>query len=155
MSDAIASRILRFRSQEDLSVALDPAVIAGAPFEPNLRLGALLWSTPEEGGEPRRIGTATACARITDPAFTPDARFDFHVCFDLPEGTVTATGGCTLISNDLPVPGIVLAACHLWVVEAPAGFSGGAAASLSVFNPRRLPGYDTGSWWTVKLYEGA
>ena len=150
-----AGRLLRFRSQEDPSVEPDAAVIAAAPFEPNLRLGALLWSVPGAGGgSPQRIGTATACARITDPAFTPEARFDFHVRFDLPEGPVTATGGCTLISNDMPVRGIVLAACHLRVVEAPAGHVGGAAASLSIFNPGQVPGFSTGSYWTLQLYEG-
>ena len=150
-----AGRLLRFRSQEDPSVEPDESVIAAAPFEANLRLGALLWSVPGAGGgSPQRIGTATACGRITDPAFTPDARFDFHVRFDLPEGPVTATGGCTLISNDLPVRGIVLAACHLRVVAAPPGCSGGAAASLSIFNPGRIPGFSTGSYWTLQLYEG-
>lgn len=52
----------------------------------------------------------------------------------------------------MPLPGLVLAACHLRVVEAPPGFAGGAAASLSVFNPGKVQGFATGSEWTVALF---
>lgn len=141
-------RTCRFRSQEDPSAPPDPAVCAAAPFEPNLRLGATLWS---DSGE--RVGIATACARITDPALPPDTRLPFHAVFHLPEGAVTASGECTVVSNDVPVAGLVLAACHLRVLAAPPGFSGGAAVSLSVFNPAGLEGYATGSDWTVTLFE--
>jgi len=75
------------------------------------------------------------------------------VRFDLPEGPITARGGCTLVSNNVPTAGLVLAGCHLKVTQAPAWYSGGAIASLSVFNPRRLPGFLTGSDYTVQLYE--
>ncbi|HEX6902336.1 MAG TPA: hypothetical protein VF789_21640 [Thermoanaerobaculia bacterium] len=145
------ARTWRFRSQEDPSAPPDPAVCAAAPFLPNLRLGATLWE--EDGYGERRAGTATACARIKDPAFPPGARLPFHVVFHLPEGRVTATGEATVISNDVPVLGVILAVCHLKVVEAPAGFSGGAASSLSVFNPAGVPGIATGSEWTVRLFE--
>jgi hypothetical protein len=37
-------------------------------------------------------------------------------------------------------------------VEVPPGFVGGVATSNSVFNPFRLPGFGTGSLWTVRLY---
>ncbi|HEX7184320.1 MAG TPA: hypothetical protein VF756_21000 [Thermoanaerobaculia bacterium] len=67
------------------------------------------------------------------------------------EGRVT--GDCTVGSNDVPVAGIVLAACHLRVVEAPKGFAGGAASSLSIFNPAGLTGFATGSSWTLQLFE--
>jgi hypothetical protein len=153
-------QVLRFRSEEDPSVTPDPAVCAAAGFTSNVRFGAVLYSEASNGQEgrivnrsARRIGTATACARITDPSFPADLRQEFYVRFDLPEGPVTARGGCTLVSNDIPTPGLVLAGCHLKVTEAPSWYKGGAVASLSVFNPRRLPGFLTGSDYTLQLYE--
>jgi len=153
--------VLRFRSEEDPSVTPDPAVCAAAGFTPNVRFGAVLYSEASNGAEgrivnrsARRIGTATACARITDPRFPPDLRQEFYVRFDLPEGPVTARGGCTLVSNDVPTAGLVLAGCHLRVTEAPSWYRGGAISSLSVFNPRKIPGYLTGSDYTIQLYEG-
>jgi hypothetical protein len=148
----VSPRIYRFRSREDASAPPEPAVCAAAPFEPNIRLGATLWADTAEDGE--RIGVATACARATDPAFAPGARLPFHAVFHLPEGSVTATGDCTVVSNDVPVSGLVLAACHLRVVDAPDGFAGGVATSLSVFNPAGLTGFATGSFWTLLLFTG-
>lgn len=132
-------------------MAPDPAVCAAAPFEPNLRLGAVLWDDRGDG-PPRRLGTATACLRVTDPTFPPESRVPFHAVFHLPEGPVAASGDGTIVSNDVPVPGLVLAACHLRVVAAPRGFAGGAAVSLSVLNPAGLRGFATGSHWTLQLY---
>ncbi len=153
-------QVLRFRSEEDPSVTPDPAVCAAAGFTSNVRFGAVLYSEASNGQEgrivnrsARRIGTATACARITDPTFPADLRQEFYVRFDLPEGPVTARGGCTLVTNNVPTAGLVLAGCHLRVTEAPSWYIGGAVASLSVFNPRRLPGFLTGSDYTLQLYE--
>ena len=146
-----AARTWRFRSQEDPSAPPDPEVCAAAPFLANLRLGATLWE--EDGDGERRAGRATACARVTDSSFPLGARLPFHVVFHLPEGRVTATGEAMVVSNDVPVPGVVLAVCHLKITEAPAGFSGGAACGLSVFNPGGIPGFTTGSEWTVRLFE--
>lgn len=145
------ARVWRFRSREDASTPPDPGFCAAAPFLPNLRLGAALWEEDVYGE--RRAGRATACARITDPTFAPGTRLPFHAVFHLPEGRVTATGESTVVSNDVPVAGVVMAVCHLKVVEAPAGFSGGVACSLSVFNPAGVSGYATGSQWTLQLFE--
>lgn len=150
----MSARLYRFRSEEDPSSPPDPAVCAAAPFDPNVRLGATLWA---DGGDSEddetRFGTATACTRVTDPAFPPGTRLPFHAVFDLPEGRVTASGDATVVSNDVPVPGLVLAACHLRVIEAPPGFTGGVATSLSVFNPAGLTGFNTGSFWTILLFD--
>ena len=35
----------------------------------------------------------------------------------------------------------------------PLGVVGGAIASLSSFNPFRLPGLTTGSYWTLQYYD--
>ena len=151
--------VLHFRSEEDPSVAPDPKVCEAAGFTSNVRFGATLYSSVARASDgrvvnrdARAIGTATACARITDPRFPPDLRQEFYVQFNLPEGVVRARGGCTLVSNDVPTAGLVLAGCHLRVTEAPSWYRGGAVTSLSVFNPRRLPGFLTGSDYTVQLY---
>ncbi len=157
----MSARLYRFRSEEDPSTPPDPAVCAAAPFDPNVRLGATLWAdgggpdgeADEEESEETWFGTATACTRVTDPAFTPGTRLPFYAVFDLPEGRVTASGDATVVSNDVPVAGLVLAACHLRVIEAPPGFTGGVASSLSVFNPAGLTGFNTGSFWTILLFD--
>lgn len=153
-------QVIRVRSEEDPNVTADPAVCAAAGFTANVTFGASLYSEVTSGKDgrvvirsARPIGTATACARITDPNFPADLRQEFYIRFNLPEGPVTARGGCTLVSNNVPTAGLVLAGCHLRVTEAPSWYIGGAVASLSVFNPRRLPGFLTGSDYTIQLYE--
>jgi len=160
LAPTVPVRSYLFRSLEDPDYPPDPEVCAAAPFEANLWLGGSLWSVAEgaedgrvPAGSTRRIGWATACARITDAAFPVGLRQSFHVRFDLPEGSYTATGECALISNDVPQAGLVLASCQLRVVEAPPGIAGGIATSLSVFNPHRLAGFATGSLWTLQVYE--
>lgn len=156
----MSARLYRFRSEEDSSVPPDTEVFAAAPFDPNVRLVATLWADgggsdgeETEEDEETRFGTATACTRVTDPAFPPGTRLPFYAVFDLPDGRVTASGDATVVSNDVPVAGLVLAACHLRVIEAPPGFTGGVATSLSVFNPAGLTGFNTGSFWTILLFD--
>jgi hypothetical protein len=38
------------------------------------------------------------------------------------------------------------------VTRGPEGFLGGAATSMSIFNPLRLQGAGTGSFWTLRAY---
>ncbi|HEU4560403.1 MAG TPA: hypothetical protein VFS20_21310 [Longimicrobium sp.] len=154
--------VLRFRSIEDPEFPADRSVCTDAGFTPNVYLGASLWSeagTASSGrivnNSVRRIGRATACVRITDPTFPPGLPQQFYARFDTPEGTFTARGACTLVSNDVPEPGLVLAGCHLKVVDGPPFARGGVVTSLSVFNPRGLPGYNTGSEWTLQFYPQA
>jgi hypothetical protein len=151
--------VLRFRSIEDPEFPADRSVCAQAGFGVNVFLGASLWSeaaTASSGrvvnNGVRRIGSATACLRITDPTFPPGLPQLFYAKFITPEGTFTARGACTLISNDVPEPGLVLGGCHLGVVDGPADMRGGAITSLSTFNPRNLAGYATGSEWTMQFY---
>jgi hypothetical protein len=166
-SDVVASSpqtggnavVLRFRSVEDPDFPADRAVCAAAGFTANVFLGASLWSeaTTASSGRVvnngvRRVGSATACIRITDPTFPAGLPQLFHARFQTEEGTFTASGACTLISNDVPERGLVLGGCHLRVVDGPQEMRGGAITSLSVFNPRNLAGYATGSEWTVQFY---
>ncbi|HEX2202487.1 MAG TPA: hypothetical protein VHG91_04295 [Longimicrobium sp.] len=153
--------IIRFRSIEDPEFPADRAVCAQAGFTTNVFLGASIWSEASTAASGRivnnsirRIGKATACARITDPAFPAGLPQAFYARFETPEGTFTARGACTLVSNDVPEPGLVLAGCHLRITEGPADMVGGVVTSLSVFNPRGLPGYNTGSEWTIQTYPG-
>lgn len=151
--------VLRFRSVEDPAFPADRSVCASSGFQTNVYLGASLWSeaTTASSGRVvnngvRRIGSATACLRITDPTFPPGLPQLFYAKFITPEGTFTASGACTLISNDVPEPGLVLGGCHLGVVDGPSDMRGGAITSLSTFNPGNLAGYATGSEWTMQFY---
>ena len=150
--------LYQFRSEEDPTFAGDPTVCPAAPFVTNVRLNASLYTTNARNSDgltmndaTRKIGTATACVRITDPTFPPGKQEPFYVAFDTPAGRFTANGTCALVSNDVPEK-VVLAGCNLRIVGAPAGFIGGEATSASIFNPARIPGVATGSYWTLLVY---
>jgi hypothetical protein len=152
---------LIFRSLEDPTVANPPenCPFAGA----NLSLGATLWSMQTRASDSQvvneavqQIGTAAACGLITT-ALVPSALVPFYVEFTLDQGpdqsdTYTAVGSCQVITNNVPRLGVVLAGCALRVIQGPPGFLGGAATSMSIFNPARLPGAGTGSFWTLRAY---
>ena len=154
-----ADRTFIFRSVEDASTPPDPAVCAQAPFSANVHLGGSLWwqqTNPFDGRvEPRltrRIGKATACVLLTDFSFPPGLDQNFYIAVDLPEGRFTATGSCKLISNNVPVGGLVIGGCSLKLTSWPARFAGGAIASLSTLNPFRLPGFNTGSTYVLQAF---
>lgn len=155
-------RVLQFRSAEDPASPPDPAVCARAGFGVNLRLGGSLFAYPTRGNDGQvvfegshRIGSATACAQITNLVFPAGLQQSFYVELSLPDGVYAARGTCTIVSNDVPVAGLVMAGCNLHLVSFPAGVAGGAVVSLSTFNPLRLEGFTTGSFWTVQLYDAA
>ncbi|RYZ35348.1 MAG: hypothetical protein EOO71_35755 [Myxococcaceae bacterium] len=152
--------VYAFRSQEDPASPPDLAVCAAAPFEPTVKLGASLYVPVhrevdgrfvEDGYE--KVGTATACFRLTDRTFPPGTRVPFYARFHLPAGAFTASGECTLVSNDQPQAGVVLAGGALKLVEVPPGFVGGVLSNLSVFNPLKLPGFATGSYYTLYTFK--
>ncbi|MFP2908522.1 hypothetical protein ACLESD_26400 [Pyxidicoccus sp. 3LFB2] len=159
-SEAHAGEVVyQFRTEEDPSTPPDMTVCAAAPFAANVFLGASVYvpiHRPWDGkvvyDGRKRAGTATACVRITDPTFPPGQQVPFYARFNLPDGSFTASGTCTLVSNDVPAAGLVLAGCALSLVQVPRGFVGGTVSSTSVFNPRRLPGYATGSHYTLYVY---
>jgi hypothetical protein len=153
-------RVYQFRTVEDPKAA-EPGGCQVAPFEVNVRLPASIF-VPEAragggkkkgpGGE-KREGMALACARITDRTFAEGSTADFYVRFELPEGRFTGLGKCTMVSNTVPRTGVVLTSCALKLTEFPAGYVGGFATSSSIFNPQGLPGYNTGSFWTLRVFE--
>ncbi|NOK22872.1 hypothetical protein [Corallococcus carmarthensis] len=143
--------VYAFRSQEDAATPPDEAVCAAAPFSPTVKLGAGLYVPVADGGH-ERVGSATACFRLTDWAFTPGTQVPFYARFLLPVGAFTASGECVLVSNDQPQAGVVLAGGTLKLVEVPPGFAGGVLSNLSVFNPLKLPGFATGSYYTLYTF---
>jgi hypothetical protein len=128
-------------------------------------LGALLY-TPRtraydglvvvDASEP--VGTAVGCGKLlTYTPFDPNVQTPFSMRFDLPEGTLTAQGICTITSLTFPIPSypapLLLVGCSLKVnPNASLGVVNGNASSTSVFTPRPLPGFGTGSFWTVQVY---
>ncbi|WP_043709853.1 hypothetical protein [Corallococcus macrosporus] len=151
--------VMQFRTQEDPASPPDPAVCAAAPFEVNVKLGGSVYVPRHDPGDgkvvsagDRRVGSATACIQVTDTAFPAGQQLNVYMRYNLPEGAFTARGTCTLVSNDVPAAGLVLAGCAMRLVEVPKGFVGGTVSSTSVFNPRKLPGYATGSFYTLYAY---
>ena len=82
-----------------------------------------------------------------------DLAQEFFLQLTLRDGIYTASGACTIISNHVPEDGLVLAGCHLRIDGAPEGVTGGAVTSLTTFNPRKLDGFATGSYWTAQIYD--
>ncbi|WP_224363544.1 hypothetical protein [Hyalangium versicolor] len=158
---ALAGEVVyQFQTEEDPKAAANPGACQGAPFQSNVALSGII-SVPERGlaegrvelGAARHAGAALACLRITDRTFAEGSQADIYASFELPEGHFTAVGHCTAVSNAVPRAGVVLASCALKLTEFPAGYAGGSATSASVFNPLHLPGYSTGSLWTLRVFE--
>jgi hypothetical protein len=149
--------VYQFRTEEDPKAVADPNACQAAPFEANVRLPGSLFvpKSAADGklkpGGRKLDGTALACVRITDRAFPEGSQADIYARFELREGRFAAVGKCSVVSNAVPRPGLVLASCALKLTEFPAAYAGGSATSASVFNPLRLPGYDTGSLWTLRV----
>jgi hypothetical protein len=150
-----------FRSLEDPTVPSRPR---DCPFnQANLFLGATIWSIDTRAVDSRvaneavqQFGIASACGLITAP-LVPSTLVPFYLEFTIEQGpdrgdSYTAVGNCQVITNNVPRPGIILAGCALRVIAGPPGTTGGAATSMSIFNPLRLEGAGTGSFWTVRVY---
>jgi hypothetical protein len=156
---AAGERVYLFRTQEH------PSVTPDCPAGDTVLLGALLY-TPrtrasdglvmKDAGQP--VGTAIGCGKLlTYTPFDPKVQSPFSMRFDFGEGTVTAQGTCTITSLTFPIPNVpaplLLVGCALKVnPDASLGIVNGVATSASVFTPRPLPGYGTGSFWTLQVY---
>lgn len=152
--------VLQVRTVEDARVIVGDEVCAEAPFIPNVRLGAHAWSFQARASDGSvvndmisDVGTAKACVRITDFQFTPFSTAQFYILFTLQDAVYAGLGVCTVTSNNVPELGLVLAGCSLSLKDRASGADVGIAVSSSVFNPFRLPGYETGSYWTLKIYK--
>ncbi|HSN90933.1 MAG TPA: hypothetical protein VLS93_06870 [Anaeromyxobacteraceae bacterium] len=134
------------------------------PEGDNIRLGAYVYAprTRADSGAVVRdlgppIGIVNGCGRFGRENFVPYTPAPFSMRFELPMGTVHASGQCVATSLSFPVPGspapLLLVGCALDVTPDPAlGVTRGSATSSSVFLPYPIPGYDTGSYWTLHLY---
>jgi len=154
-----AERVLVLRTVEDARFPADAATCAAAPFQPvNVVLGAGAWtirtgtwSGVMRDDAVRLAGPVTGCGLLTTTA--PFTAQPFLIRFDLPDGTYVATGTCTITSNDVPQRGLLLLGCTLRLTSFPPGVVGGSATSASVFNLAQLPGFDTGSIWTLRIHD--
>ncbi len=148
-----------------LSTVEDPSVTAECQREDTIRLGALVFAPKLRDGvvlgsaaEPVAVGSAVGCGKLlTYTPFDPEAQSPFAVEFRIGHTIITAHGTCTITSLSFPVADVptplVLAGCTLTVNADPsAGILGGSATSASVFLPSPLPGYRTGSYWTLRVY---
>lgn len=152
---APTERVAVYRTIEDPSVSPQP--VACPHVDANVFLGAVVRAVETRATDGQdvsdrvlQVGTAAACARVTSLA--PGATAPFYIEFTLDEGSYRADGSCTVISNNVPVSGLILAGCALRIVEAPAEVLGGSFTSNSIFNPFNLPGFNTGSVWTRRTY---
>jgi len=148
-----------FKSEEDPATPPDATFCAAQPFHANVLLGASLWSvkTRHRDGQvvnekERRIGRATACLQLTSLLFPEGLVQRFSIRLELPQGTYTALGSCTISSNDVPAPLIIMAGCTVKLLTGPTGTQGGMATSASIFNPAHQAGFSTGSLWTLHEY---
>jgi hypothetical protein len=153
-------RVILVRTVEDAKVIVGDDICAEAPFTSNVRLGAHAWSFQTRASDGsivndmiNDVGTAKACVRITDFKFTPFSTAQFYLRFTFGKEAYAGLGVCTVTSNNIPELGLVLAGCSLSLKDRASGADVGSAVSSSVFNPFRLPGYETGSYWTLKIYE--
>ncbi len=180
VAHAMDEAVFQFRSLEVGDVVPEEVCDRGAdlldienqvlpPDTSLVMLDAELWSNRTRArdgmvvnSESRMVGTAAACAWVSasalfgtmpiDPA-EPFPSAPFYGEFDLGGMMVAAGGECLISSNTMPLPFLGLVGCTLVVPpEADQGLLGGNAASSSAFNPLDLPGFQTGSYWTVHIY---
>ena len=151
-------KTLVVKTFEDPRFPATAADCAALGLPSNVVLGASVWSVQTRASrgdvineEVKFLGTAVGCGVMTSPVpFTPDQKF--LIKFDLADGTYVAQGTCDIVSITVPTTGLMLAGCALKIVSAPEGVLGGLATSASIFNPMNIPGFGTGSVWTLHLY---
>jgi hypothetical protein len=98
------------------------------------------------------VGSVSTCARLTFPIAEGDTAPTF-ARIELGGDTYTASGRCRATSNGDPLPtNVVLAGCALRLQTGPPGFVGGIVTSASVVLLGQVPGFQTGSFWTVRAY---
>jgi hypothetical protein len=140
-------------------------------------LDAVLWANQTRAKdskvvnpEIRLVGTASACAWLSPsllfanlpPATYPPVPIDPKQPF--PSGPIygemeigdlffPAGGECLITSNTIPELYLALGSCNLLIPpDEDQGRLGGNVSSNSLFNVLGLPGYNTGSFWTVRIY---
>jgi hypothetical protein len=157
-ADGDPVRTFVLRTVEDPSI--DPLPPGACPFAGGiiLNLRAHTWSIATRASDGmvvqeqlRPVGTERACTQVTFP-LVEGSTAPFYAQFELADGSYTANGSCRVTSNGIPQAGVVLAGCALRLQARPAGFVGGVAASASVLTLGTIPGFETGSFWTLRVY---
>ncbi len=147
------------RSQENAAV---PAI---CPAGDNILLGAFMYAPRTRASDAllvndmsTPVGTAVGCGRLTTLApFDFSRPAPFSLAIDLDRRPIFAQGSCFIADKSFPLAPapypLLLVGCVLTVQPDPAhGIIRGVAMSASVFLPYAIPGYSTGSFWTVHLY---
>jgi hypothetical protein len=130
----------------------DPAVPARPEHCPWPEANVLLGGRMRDLDGSSELGIAQACAWVSS-TLEPGVQVPFYAEFRFDTGDeYRAEGTAHVVTSDVPEADVVLAGCALRLIDGPAGFLGGLAASASVFNPRRLDGVETGSTWTLHAY---
>jgi hypothetical protein len=155
--DQASERAYVVRTVEDPSI--DPIPPASCPGGPGMLLNAngYAYSIATRASDgmvvqehPKRVGVVRTCARVTsvDEGSTAPQNARIEIGGD----SYTASGGCRVTSNGVPQAGVVLAGCALRLQTGPDGFVGGIASSASVALLGPVPGFQTGSFWTLRVY---
>lgn len=155
VTEPVSVSTYMFRTIEDANVESRPR---NSPFaDANLFLGGRMYSIGTQQAEvtseqETEVGVASACAVVRAP-LVADVLVPFYAEFRFHEGAVYAARGTAQVTSaDIPDACVVLAGCALRVVSGPPGCVGGAATSLSIFNPTAHAGAGTGSFWIVRAY---
>jgi len=163
LSFAAEETVYQFRSFDDPDVPANPEVCINAPFYDEnfpsyVVLGASLWSLQSNAAEGKvvneaihQVGTGDVCAKVTDLSVGTSA--PIYLEFELNDMLIKGDGSCLVTSNNIPVNGLILTGCSYTIYDdLDNNLLGGIATSNSIFNPFNLPGFQTGSFWTVHLY---
>jgi hypothetical protein len=160
-------QVLLFQTQESDDVvpacAGDDTILLGAyVYAPRTRASDA--SVVRELGQP--VGKVSGCGKMPSPV-TLGSKAPFSMDFDLEGRRVYAAGECTVQEIFFPIPGdrrpVLLVGCSLTVKPPPEVIDPeeraaqraalrGIATSSSVFMLAPIPGYSTGSYWTLHLY---
>jgi len=143
-----------FRTQENATVKTnclpDQKIVLGAyVYAPRSR--PVDGKVVREFGEP--VGTVVGCGAMTSVAVGATASFTMD--FDLEGRKIFAAGKCDVtqwIFTDGSTKPLLMVGCSLAVEPTAAEPTlSGIATSASVFNLFKVPGYETGSYWTLHL----
>jgi hypothetical protein len=156
--DPVGARTYVVRTLEDPSI--DPIPASDCPGGDGVLVNANGYAHPittraSDGmvvqEKPKQVGVVRTCARITPPINEGTTSRSYAV-IDLGGDRYTASGACRVTSNGVPQPGVILAGCALRLLTGPAGFVGGSATSASLVTFGPIPGFHTGSFWTLRVF---
>jgi hypothetical protein len=155
--DQASERAYVVRTLEDPSI--DPIPAADCPGGPGTLFNAngYAYSIATRASDgmvvqehPKRVGVIRTCARVTSIAEGATAPVNARI--ELGGDTYTASGVGRATSIGVPQGGVVLIGNALRLNTGPDGFVGGIATSASVVLLGPVPGFHTGSFWTLRVY---